>query len=181
MTTSSLMRKSEVGEVRPSQTLMTYGIGSLVDLPNMSVIVMGLDDWPNAHSNEKRKVLRPTGLMKLGRSACRSLPFHAGWSAQSAGYWPRSAPGSSRRRFIRIGPIERATSIRGGSTRACCTCTKSGQAVRLWMWRLSAMGAKPAGGWVKRSARTTAQQCQPAGDDGRNCATSIPMDATRFM
>jgi len=52
MTTSSLMRKSEVGEVRPSQTLMSYGIGSLVDLPNMSVIVMGLDDWPNAHSNE---------------------------------------------------------------------------------------------------------------------------------
>ncbi len=31
---------------------MTYGIGSLVDLPNMSVMVMGLDDWPNAHSNE---------------------------------------------------------------------------------------------------------------------------------
>ncbi len=33
MTTSSHMRKSEVGEVRPSQTLTTYGIGSLVDLP----------------------------------------------------------------------------------------------------------------------------------------------------
>lgn len=48
MTISSHMRKSEVGEVRPSQTLTTFGIGSLVDLPNMSVIVMGLDDWPNA-------------------------------------------------------------------------------------------------------------------------------------
>jgi hypothetical protein len=52
VTTSSQMRKSEVGEVRPSQTLTTFGIGSLVDLPNMSVIVMGLDDWPSAHSNE---------------------------------------------------------------------------------------------------------------------------------
>ena len=52
MTISSHMRKSEVGEVRPSQTLTTFGVGSLVDLPNMSVIVMGLDDWPNAHSNE---------------------------------------------------------------------------------------------------------------------------------
>ena len=31
MTTSSHMRKSEVGEVRPSQTLTTFGIGSLVD------------------------------------------------------------------------------------------------------------------------------------------------------
>lgn len=52
MTTSSHMKKSEVGDVRPSQTITTYGIGSIVDLPNMSVIVMGLDDWPSAHSNE---------------------------------------------------------------------------------------------------------------------------------
>jgi hypothetical protein len=52
MTTSSHMRKSQVGEVRPSQTLTTFGIGSLVDLPNMSVIVMGLDDWPSAYANE---------------------------------------------------------------------------------------------------------------------------------
>jgi hypothetical protein len=52
MTSSTHMKKSEVGEVRPSQTLTTFGIGSLVDLPNMSVIVMGLDDWPSAYSNE---------------------------------------------------------------------------------------------------------------------------------
>ncbi|MEQ1829788.1 MAG: hypothetical protein ABL921_27750 [Pirellula sp.] len=44
------MKKSEVGEVRPSQTLTTFGIRSLVDLPNMSVIVMGLDDWPGRPS-----------------------------------------------------------------------------------------------------------------------------------
>ncbi|MFY8201936.1 MAG: hypothetical protein ACOVLE_14775 [Pirellula staleyi] len=37
--TNGHMKKSEVGEVRPSQTITTYGIGSLVDLPNMSVIV----------------------------------------------------------------------------------------------------------------------------------------------
>lgn len=52
MSSFSHMRKSEVGEARPSQTLTTYGVGSLVDLPNMSVIVMGLDDWPSTHSNE---------------------------------------------------------------------------------------------------------------------------------
>jgi hypothetical protein len=52
MSTASQMRRSEVGEVRPSQTLTTYGVGSLVDLPNLSVIVMGLDDWPNSHSTE---------------------------------------------------------------------------------------------------------------------------------
>ena len=42
-----MMRKSEVGELRPSQVLTTFGIGSLVDLPNLSVMVMGLDDWPD--------------------------------------------------------------------------------------------------------------------------------------
>lgn len=35
-----------VGEVRPSQLMYTYGVGSIVDLPSLSVIVMGLDDWP---------------------------------------------------------------------------------------------------------------------------------------
>src|SRR5205085_1917425 len=46
------MRKSEVGELRPSQVLTTFGIGSLVDLPNLSVTVMGLEDWPVVHSEE---------------------------------------------------------------------------------------------------------------------------------
>jgi hypothetical protein len=46
------MRKSEVGELRPSQVLISFGIGSLVDLPNLSVLVMGLEDWPIAHSTE---------------------------------------------------------------------------------------------------------------------------------
>ncbi|MGV2433602.1 MAG UNVERIFIED_CONTAM: hypothetical protein LVT10_00805 [Anaerolineae bacterium] len=32
-----------VGEVRPSQFMYTYGIGSIVDLPSLSVIVMGLE------------------------------------------------------------------------------------------------------------------------------------------
>ena len=34
-----------VGEVRPSQLLWTYGPGALIDLPNLSVITMGLDRW----------------------------------------------------------------------------------------------------------------------------------------
>jgi hypothetical protein len=46
------IRKSEVGEVRPSQALSTFGVGSLIDLPNLSVLVMGLDDWPVARSEE---------------------------------------------------------------------------------------------------------------------------------
>lgn len=34
-----------VGEVRPSQLLWTYGPGALIDLPNLSVVTMGLDRW----------------------------------------------------------------------------------------------------------------------------------------
>lgn len=34
-----------VGEVRPSQLLWTYGPGALIDLPNISVLTMGLDRW----------------------------------------------------------------------------------------------------------------------------------------
>jgi len=39
------MTTTTVGEVRPSQLLWTYGPGALVDLPNLSVITMGLDRW----------------------------------------------------------------------------------------------------------------------------------------
>lgn len=37
--------KHRVGELRPSQLLLNFGIGAVVDLPNISVMVMGLDDW----------------------------------------------------------------------------------------------------------------------------------------
>lgn len=39
------MSKTPVGDVRPSQLLWTYGPGSLVDLPNLSVVTMGIDRW----------------------------------------------------------------------------------------------------------------------------------------
>lgn len=38
-------QKTRVGDVRPSQLMYTYGVGALVDLPKLSVIVTGLDDW----------------------------------------------------------------------------------------------------------------------------------------
>lgn len=34
-----------VGQVRPSQLLWSYGPGALIDLPNLSVLTMGLDRW----------------------------------------------------------------------------------------------------------------------------------------
>ncbi len=41
----SALFKRRVGSVRPSHLMFTSGIGSLVDLPNFSVLVKGLDDW----------------------------------------------------------------------------------------------------------------------------------------
>lgn len=40
------VKRHKVGELRPSQVLSTYGVGSIIDLPHLSVMVMGLDDWP---------------------------------------------------------------------------------------------------------------------------------------
>lgn len=40
-----------VGSIRPSQILHTYGVGSLVDLPNFSVIVAGLQSWTHVYED----------------------------------------------------------------------------------------------------------------------------------
>ncbi|MFC0865812.1 DrmB family protein [Sphaerimonospora cavernae] len=37
--------RRRVGAVRPSHLMFTGGVGALVDLPNFSVLVRGLDDW----------------------------------------------------------------------------------------------------------------------------------------
>ncbi len=38
--------RTHVGELRPSQLLHTYGVGATVELPELTTIVLGLDDWP---------------------------------------------------------------------------------------------------------------------------------------
>lgn len=40
-----MSEKTPVGEVRPSQLLWTYGPGALIDLPNLSVVTLGIDSW----------------------------------------------------------------------------------------------------------------------------------------
>jgi hypothetical protein len=39
-----------VGEIRPTQLLHTYGVGAMIDLPNIAAMVMGLDDWDTVHA-----------------------------------------------------------------------------------------------------------------------------------
>ncbi len=40
--------RSHVGELRPSQLMHTYGVGATVELPELTTLVLGLDDWPRA-------------------------------------------------------------------------------------------------------------------------------------
>ena len=39
------LHRRRVGAVRPSHLMFTGGVGALIDLPNFSVLVRGLDDW----------------------------------------------------------------------------------------------------------------------------------------
>ena len=57
------MSGQDVGTVRPTQLIYSYGVGSTVDLPQFSAMVMGLDDWPSGdmeavHEDRLLRVVR---------------------------------------------------------------------------------------------------------------------------
>lgn len=62
------MSGQNVGSVRPTQLIYTYGVGSTVDLPQFSAMVMGLDDWPAARMEE----IREDRLLRVVRSVLGS-------------------------------------------------------------------------------------------------------------
>lgn len=71
--------KTPVGEVRPSQLLWAYGPGSLVDLPNLSVVTMGIDQW----DKDRCQTIQEARLLEAVRSrlgpqveSLRMPPFH---------------------------------------------------------------------------------------------------------
>lgn len=56
--------RRKVGEVRPTQVLHTFGIGSVVDLPNFSALVMGLEQWAPPDPETEISDERLLGLVK---------------------------------------------------------------------------------------------------------------------
>jgi hypothetical protein len=44
--------RARVGELRPSQLLFSFGVGAIIDLPHISAMVMGLEDWPIAYADK---------------------------------------------------------------------------------------------------------------------------------
>lgn len=70
-------KRCKVGELRPSQILTTYGVGSIIDLPHLSVMVMGLDDWPlkdTVKIGEQRLLASVREVMGGQVQALRSAP-----------------------------------------------------------------------------------------------------------
>lgn len=69
---------SRVGELRQNQLLHTFGVGALADLPNLSVVIMGLRHWDHTHSEkiEERRLLAAVRA-KLGGQveALRTPPY----------------------------------------------------------------------------------------------------------
>ncbi|MBS2964246.1 DUF1998 domain-containing protein [Actinocrinis puniceicyclus] len=78
-----------VGELRPSQLLHTFGIGSIADLPNLSVMVMGLDRWDpgNAAVVTEQRLLTAV-RRKLGPQVAQlRLPPHQPRTRDPFGNW----------------------------------------------------------------------------------------------
>lgn len=79
-----VMNRTAVGEVRPSQLLWTYGPGALIDLPNLSVITMGLDRWEVDRCppiDESRLLEAVRGVLGRQVERLRMPPFVSGEDA----------------------------------------------------------------------------------------------------
>ena len=64
------------GQIRQSQILTTFGPGAMVDLPNYSIIIGGLNHWRGDRSriHEERLEERVAEILGLGRVSLYALP-----------------------------------------------------------------------------------------------------------
>jgi hypothetical protein len=63
-----------VGQLRPSQLLWAFGVGSLIDLPRTSMVVLGLDEWDTSRCVPLNEARLLEGVrMKLGHQVARLL------------------------------------------------------------------------------------------------------------
>ena len=55
---NSIYHLKIVGNIRKSQSITTYGPGSLIDFPRMSGIINGIDNWENSLGKSEFKKLK---------------------------------------------------------------------------------------------------------------------------
>src|SRR5215211_1086859 len=75
---SPALRKRPHGRLRQSQVISTFGPGALVDLPNQSVMVAGLEYWSQAGQveiQEPRLVAKLEKLLDLHGLRLRTPPL----------------------------------------------------------------------------------------------------------
>lgn len=65
----------KVGEIRPSQFITTFGPGAIVDLPDYSVIMGGIDKWDSFDVSKAKTIEEPRIRRKLRISQIKSIPI----------------------------------------------------------------------------------------------------------
>lgn len=97
--------KTPVGEVRPSQAIHTFGVGSLVDLPRISAMVMGLDEWDPPQPKHVIPEVRLLGLIRthLGDQ----VEMLASPPPKPEGDGPRDPSDPEWRRGVPVSPFPR--------------------------------------------------------------------------
>lgn len=131
--------RAKVGSARPSSLLYTYGPGSVLDLPNFTIMPMGLDEWdliwerrataPVIHAPRLKDAVRvllrsrdvelrpfpgrrtpPPAATKVRTSAYRLGCSRSGCAAPAATCWHRWTS-SSTATPIRIGRTSRRSNM----------------------------------------------------------------------
>ena len=80
-TTVSPTDRTRVGSARPNQLLFTYGVGAQIDLPNISVVVAGLEAWDAPFSspiNEARLLANVQAALGPQVERLAAFPWLAG-------------------------------------------------------------------------------------------------------
>ena len=77
------------GKMRPSQIVSQFGPGALIDLPTLSMVVTGIEDWDISNA---RRVDEPRLARKLGVSFFHRPPFY---HTQRKNWWAASSSLSS--------------------------------------------------------------------------------------
>ncbi|WP_428912073.1 DrmB family protein [Niallia sp. Krafla_26] len=66
----------KVGELRPSQFITTFGPGAIVDLPDYSVIIGGIDKWDSLDVSKAQTIEEPRVMKKLKIKQIKSIPIN---------------------------------------------------------------------------------------------------------
>lgn len=108
-----------VGTIRPSQAIHSFGVGSLVDLPSLSVIVGGLDRWDTT----RQAVITEDRLLDAVRArlgpqveALRTLPVEAQTTNNPYDEWARiGVPVTVFPRWLRCTACNRLFPVASGA------------------------------------------------------------------